>query len=268
MVPDVEGKMTIGKGQERHFDWGVLPLSEGFRAYETSRNRTDDWRFMSLLDVVRKQFKQNGFHIFTLRNTARYVRLRLRRQIDPLDAMRISFVWELSVGLADAIGYFLPRSADDNPVLIPKESWKHGTFDWDKAELTGSGFIFADVRVLMPHSSWLVKDHSYDVETLPALKTFPPSDEHRKALGIPATSGANSSQSEPERLGRPSYRAQIEQAYFELSVRDGLPEKELIYEIRERVKEHTGQTTDKGLGDSAIRKHIIRIRRETPSRKK
>jgi len=237
----------------------AMSLGEGFRVFELSKDRSRDWRFMSLRDVLHDELRMSGLHPVTMVNVLSYLRFRfLSRRDDLMGMMRRRFVYELGVGLIEAIGYQLPRAESDKPVLIPQSTWKLGNLDWERAEVSGAGFTFADIRILMPRPSALIKEGSWQLDPVPELRAFEPSEERRLHLGLMARSIITPK----ERVGRPSHKDAIERAYEELKPHDGLTDKELFHRIREHVQRSKGLTDVKGLGDSAIQKHVIRLRRE------
>lgn len=235
-------------------DCAVMSLSDGFLAYEASKDRSHDWRFSNFYDVAREEFRSSGFHLFTVLNIASYLRFRRRYSDDPILAMRERFEYELSVGMVEAIGYPLPRQESHKPVLIPHEVWKHCVFDWDRAEVEGAGFKFTYIRILMPYSSALLKDTSFNLEPLPDLGVFAPSDAQRKALGLEAI--------KTRRTTKTTYREQILRAFEELGDDGSRTDQQLAHEIRKLVKQWEGLTSDKSLGDDAILKHIRRHRQD------
>ena len=244
-------------------DWGVLTLADGFRVFELSKVRSGDWRFMSLRDVLADEYRSSGIHLVTFLNVASYLRFRRRNQEDVQVSMRRRFVYELGVGLVEAIGYLAPRAEQDKPVLIPRRVWQIGHLNWEQAQFEGAGLTFVDVRIPIPFSSALLDDATVPVEPIPELRPFTDSDERRQWLGLPVSAAARLVESitlAAKRMGRPSHRAAIECAYEALKPHDGLADKELFHRIREHVKCAEGLNNDKGLGDSAIQKHVRRLR--------
>jgi hypothetical protein len=251
-------------------DCGTLSLEEGFLAYECSKDRFGDWRLLTFSEVCRQELRANGFHIFTAFNVWSYARFRLHFRRAPLEAMRDQFERELSVGLIEAVGYLLPRSETAKPVLIPRQVWEHGDLDWDRAEVTGAGFSFAGIRILMPLSSALLKSGSYYVLPLPELAIFQPSESRRESLGIPAEtlSSDDVGQSGVRRnKGRPTLKDEIIRAYHEIEKNPGWSRKELANAIRQNVQEHLGISDDHGLSEDTILGHVRALWDEFRNRK-
>lgn len=239
--------------------WAIMSLGEGFRAYDSSANYSHSWHCASTLDTLLHIAKQSGFSITLLFNLYFYARWRARNTPAPLDFRRSKFVWELSVGLAEAVGYLQPRHEHDKPVLIPRDVWKHGTLDWTRAELVGSGFSFTYVQVLMPFSSVLVADNSYIMKLVPLLAHFEPTETRRNYLGLAAETIQNDAQekSQPRmKDGRPTHKDAIIQAFHETKINSAWKNKQLANAVRVRAKEILDQTGDGGLSDSTILRHI------------
>jgi hypothetical protein len=243
------------KSENRFKELGVMHLDEGFLAYEVSKDRSGDWRFASLSDVVRREFSWSGLHPVTALNLASYLRFRLSKRDDPIHAMRKRFVYELGVGMIEAIGYVLPRSLSDRPVLIPKQVWEHGELDWNRAEVTGAGFTFTYVRIVMPYESALFKGKGFDIEPMPELGPFALPELQRSALGIAAQSA-----SEPPlpkgKPGRPSQKEAIIQAFHEIDKDPSWQHKPLANAVRVRAQEILGKSDDDGLSQKTIMGHV------------
>lgn len=192
---------------------------------------------------------------------------------------RARFVHELRFGMLPAIGYLMPRTEHARPRLIPKEVWVNGKFDWKRAEITGAGWSFTHLQIVMNANFPESRDNALYGEALPELAPFEPSEAERLQWGIPA--GERDIEPEPaapvdakapheeqpvtdlqSKIGRPSHEHEIRKAYEALKPHDGMTNKQLFHAIRELVKERNGLTTDNGLGDSGIQKKVSRFRRE------
>lgn len=240
-------------------DCGVMSLADGFKTHEFTKDRTGDWRFSSLGDVAREEFRSTGFHYVTALNIVSFLKFRGRNRPDVLEEMRTRFVYELSVGLVEAVGYLLPRAERDKPVLIPKQVWEHGHLDWDRAEIAGAGFKFTYVRILMPYASALLKGSSYHIEPMPELAQFVPSEEQRLALdlpsGLPKASPVDPNKAK-RRPGRTSHRTAIIQAFDEINKDPTWQNKPLVNAVRTRAKEILGQAGDENLSHDTIITHV------------
>lgn len=248
-------------------DCGVMSLENGFYAYERSRDRSRDWPFINLRRAILNECASNGFSSATAYNIGQLLRRHFRKTKGPLEIMRGTFQRELSGGLAEAIGYQLPRKPDDRPVFIPQEVWKYGVLDWDRAQVSGVGFELAHIKVVMPFSSYLVKDGGDEIEPMPLLSKFYPSEVQRKRWGLKAETDGQAVLAVSKTRGRPSYGDDIREAYDEIPDHSVLTNQQLFNEIRERVMRKHKTDDAAGLGDSTIQKHVTRFRRERRDRK-
>jgi hypothetical protein len=188
---------------------------------------------------------------------------RRRRPFDSQVYIRERFIWAMQRGLNSAIGYLPPREETSVPVLIPKRCWDHPSINWETAELSGAGFHFVDVRVLISTFNYNRHDLHCQFDPVTELAPFRPSDEERDQLGIAAKPRPAEPSPEPDettalplKTGRPSYKADIVAAFLAIDKDPNWTEKELAAAVRDRVKSDTGKADDKGLGDAAILKHV------------
>ncbi len=197
---------------------------------------------------------------------------------------RARFVHDLRFGTLPAIGYLSPRTEQTRQRLIPMDVWINGQLDWDRAEVCGAGLSFTHVQILMSDNFPEARGTDVYGEPLPDLAPFEPSEEMRLRWGIPAgaresdaatpphSAGSHTVVPEdenaaPVRTGRPSHKFAINQAFEELKPHDAMTDKQLFQAIRDWVKTQQGSMSDKGLGDSAIQKHVIQLRKEERTRK-
>ena len=198
---------------------------------------------------------------------------RRRRPFDSQVYIRERFIWAMQRGLNSAIGYLPPREETSVPVLIPKRCWDHPSINWETAELSGAGFHFVDVRVLISTFNYNRHDLHCQFDPVTELAPFRPSDEERDQLGIAATPHpAEQSQlpellmlarpepdqktEPPRKIGRPTYQAHIVAAFSAIEKDLNWTEKQLAAAVHDRVKADIGKADDKGLGDDAILKHV------------
>ncbi len=243
-------------------DWAVMSLRDGFRAYDASADYSHSWQCSSTMDALRRIVLQSGLNITLPTNLFFYARWRFSNKPVPLEFRRSKFVWELSVGLAEAIGHLKPRQPNDKPVLIPQDVWAHGDLDWDRAELVGSGFSFANVRVLMPISSVLVADHSYNMEHQPLLARIEPSEERRVRLGLVVGSEVDAetgSGDQQRNFGRPSRKEEVVRAFHQLDKDLTWSKKALAIAIRKQVKLNAESFDETGLSQDSILGHVAEL---------
>lgn len=251
--------------EERSFnaelgEWMVMSLEEGFHAYDTTSGlKWPPERSASGIGV--HHVWRDGWNAPPEKQGASWLSIfRTKRQVTEQDYRRAHFVWILSTGQAEAIGYLLPRHEHDRAVLIPQEAWVNCNLDWDTGRLSGAGFEFAHVRVLMPDRSFLLKNGIYFPEPLPPLAPFEPSEAQRLLRGIPVSSNSGSSHaSQPSPPGRPTLQNAIVDAFGSVDKDPNWTQKELCNAIRAHVKAAHGLLSDKGLGQKTIMRHVGRL---------
>lgn len=257
-----DAKQAGDSCQEAGQTWITLSLQDGFAAdsiHQTGRGL--DRINSTFWQRCRAAFERNQFHPTTVLDIWDDARHCLFVPVDVNDILRQRFRDALRTGLCDAIGYTLPRDPTALPVLIPSHVWEHGELDWDKAELSGAGFAFTRVRILMAVSIFERHNLHYAPEPLGALAPFTPSDEKRELLGLAAeTLCVDAMQDDPREAkskgGAPTFRDDIKAAFAAIEKDPNWTEKELAIEIRNRVKAETGRESDKGLGNDAILGHV------------
>lgn len=263
----------------------VVSLHDAFRAFVAVRNKSMPMHpgRSTFWQRTVARLKNNESSILTVLdigddagNTLAY-----RGKVEAEDRAR--FVHELRFGMLPAIGYLLPRAEGARPRLIPKEVWENPQFDWARAEVSGAGWAFAHVQIVMNDNFPEAKGTDVYGEALPELAPFLPSEDERAAWHIPAGlpdkvssdavpkqqgSDTQGAAVVPAKMGRPSFKADIRRAYDELKPHDCMTDKALFHEIRQRVMHLQGLPNDKGLGDAAIKKHVIAFRKAEHVEKK
>lgn len=263
-MSNIKGEIEVAKAPASGAfdDWAVTSLQDGFRAHDSSTDSAHSWQCSPTMDTLRQIVRQSGLNITLPINLFFYARWRLSNKPAPLEFRRSKFVWELSVGLAEAIGYLKPRQPNDKPVLIPQNVWAYGDLDWDRAELVGSGFSFTYVRILVPFSSALVADKSYNMEQQPLLARFDPSEERRIRLGLIVGSDADaetSSLDQERNSGRPSRKEEIVRAFHEVDKDVQWSKKALANAVREQVKSNAESSDETGLSRDSILLHVAEL---------
>ncbi|UWQ95545.1 hypothetical protein K3728_18075 [Rhodobacteraceae bacterium M385] len=251
-------------------EWMVMSLEDGFHAYDkTSGLKWPPEGSTSGVEV--RQTWRDGWNAPPQEKRGFWLdKLRAKPQMTEQEYRRAHFVRLLSVGQAEAIGFLLPRSEGDRAVLIPQEVWEKCTLDWDTRNLSGAGFDFAHVQILMPEHSVLLKNGVYIPQPLPPLAVFEPSEARRLSLGLPSDGPAYSS-TEPETtqksLGRPTLKSAVIQAFEEIEKDPTWQQKQLSNAIRDRVKSNLGVASDDGLSIGAIMGHVRPLWNEFRGRK-
>lgn len=142
--------------------------------------------------------------------------------------LRDHVLMRIANGVVWAVGYATPRRHTDAPVRIPPDVWS-GKVDWDKGEVSGNGLHFVAVRVALPPKTPI------DLISLP---------------------------SESPKLGRPSLKNEILEAYLALEkggiVDYSKPMVRLYQPIRDWlcVKYPNRAGTFGDLSDEAVRRII------------
>lgn len=243
--------------------WLVMSLEDGFHAYDkTSGLKWPPEGSTSGLEV--RQVWRDGWNAPPEEKRGSWLeKLRAKPQVTEREYRRAYFVWLLSVGQAEAIGFLLPRSEGDRAVLIPREVWEKCALDWDTRNLSGAGFDFAHVQILMPEHSVLLKNGVYIPQPLPPLAVFENSEAERLSKGITVSPDVAVSEiPQPSSPGRPSHQEAIISAFHAIDKDPNWPHKELSNAIRERVKAETGVQSETGLGHKTIMRHVGELWKE------
>lgn len=240
--------------------WMVMSLADGFHAYdETSGLKWPPEGSTAGVDV--HHVWDDGWNTPPEERRSSWLdKFRAKPQMTEREYRRAHFVWNLSVGQAEAIGYLLPRQENDRAVLIPRETWIYGNLHWDTGTLSGAGFEFAHVRILMPEGSYLLKNGIYFLQPLPLLAPFEPSEAERLTKGIPIspdTTGSTAAQPSPS--GRPSKQIAIQDAFHAIDKDLNWTQKMLCNAICEYVKAVTGQQSNEGLTQKTIMRHVDKL---------
>ena len=238
----------------------VMSLEDGFHAYDTSSGLK--WHPEgSTAGIDVRHVWRDGWNALPEERRGSWLdKFGAKPHVTEREYRRTHFVWSLSVGQAEAIGYLLPRHENDRAVLIPREVWVNCNFNWDTGTIFGAGFEFAHVRILMPEGSYLLKNGIYSLQPLPLLSPVEPSEAERLTRGIPISSDAAiSTSAEPSPSGRPSKQDAILDAFQEIGKDPNWTQKELCNAIRYHVKTKTGQVSDQGLGQKTIMRHVGKL---------
>lgn len=188
---------------------------------------------------------------------------------------------ELTNGTLVTIGYLLPRSVNDRPVVIPSEYWLNANPNFDENALAAAGLDFVQVQVVFNNVGGypeVQQGNGWVIRPLPELARFGPSEAFRQRWDLPAVEADQVVNSMPEigvdvpeqaphaneappplprrKIGRPTYQADIVSAFRAIEKNPNWTEKELAAAVRDRVKSDIGKVDDKGLGDHAILKHV------------
>jgi hypothetical protein len=186
---------------------------------------------------------------------------------------------ELTNGTLVTIGYLLPRSVNDRPVVIPSEYWLNANPNFDENALAAAGLDFVQVQVVFNDVGGypeVQQGNGWVIRPLPELARFGPSEAFRQRWDLPAVEAdqvantmpeigvdvpeqaphANEAPPPPQKIGRPTYQAHIVAAFSAIEKDLNWTEKQLSAAVRDRVKADIGKVDDKGLGDDAILKHV------------
>lgn len=239
----------------------VLTLDDGYRAFVWHQNSLAPFNPKSSTFFRRQwtAFRTEGLSFETLVNAWFDLHWSLTYRGDWDAFLRHRFVHDLRYGMTVAIGYLLPRADDSRPVVIPRDVWVNPDFSWEHANVSGAGFEFAHVRIVM-HERYEELHHA-DVspEPLPDLAPFQPSDEVRIRWEIPASQLFTVEQTETKtevKFGCPTREQAIIQAYHDISKEKDWKNKQLADAVRQRAKEILSQTSENGLSDATILRHV------------
>lgn len=221
------------------------------------------------------------FLAVSLRDGLDFERLHLPHDRKPVSiaVLRDRFIWAMQRGLNNAIGYLHPRDETSLPVLIPKRAWDHPSINWDTAGISGAGFHFVDLRVLISTLNYEMHDLFCGFDPVTELAPFRPSDQEREQLGIATFAVPIAPQPEPEpepeklspsvpstQTGRPTLKDEIIAAFHAIEKDMNWTNKKLAVAVREQVKKDIDKQDDKGLGDDAILKHLLLLWRDYKNR--
>lgn len=238
-------------------EWMVMSLEEGFHAYDKTSGL--EWPpERSTAGVEVHHVWRDGWNAPAEERRGSWLhKPRAKPQVTEREYRRAHFVWILSGGQAEAIGYLLPRNEKARAVLIPKEAWVKCNLCWDTGTLSGAGFEFAHVRVLMPERSFLLKNGLYVLQLMPSLDRFEPSESERLSKRITISSDTTASQAaQPSPPGRPSMKNAILDAFGSIDKDPNWTHKELCNAISVHVKAENALPSDHGLGHKTIMRHV------------
>lgn len=238
-------------------EWMVMSLEEGFHAYDkTSGLKWPPER--STAGVNFHHVWRDGWNAPPAKKQGSWLsRLVPQPRETEREYREAHFEWVLATGQAEAIGYRLPRRETDRPVLIPEEAWEKCRLCWKTATLSGGGFEFGHVRILMPERSALLKNGLYFLDQIPPLERFEPSEADRIRKGIPVAleiDGPLAAQN--NQPGRPSNKAAILDAFSAIEKNPNWNQKELTNSVREHVLAEHGLQSDDGLSHKTIMRHV------------
>jgi len=108
---------------------------------------------------------------------------------------------ELTNGTLVTIGYLLPRSVNDRPVVIPSEYWLNANPNFDENALAAVGLDFVQVQVVFNNVGGypeVQQGNGWVIRPLPELARFGPSEAFRQRWDLPAVEADQVANTMPE----------------------------------------------------------------------
>ena len=134
------------------FKYAPPELLKAFCEDASIRREQEGWsdeRIAQAMSVDAKTFRANPYYKLSLAKCPGTLRSEKLFPSQHLEKLQIALFDGLRDLKRQLVGYLLPRSIDDLPILIPPELIQlHYVTDWDSSVISGNGLVFVAVRVV------------------------------------------------------------------------------------------------------------------------